>query len=124
MAVAIGVGVAELAWLAAGALAALFLASPPGQRAMRQTAEEVSKVLSQETETTIDVVPPIAECDRPCPPCPPCPTPPPPRTDIVPPSRPHHPCPGSHTHVYRYESNQNPQNCQCFCNLRDDVICH
>src|SRR4051812_37482411 len=108
MAVAIGIGVGELAWLAAGAVAALFLASPPGQQAMRQTAEEVSKALSRESET-VDVAPPTTECDRPCPPCPPCPAPPPPRTDRVPPSRPHFPCPGDHTHVYQYVSRQNPR---------------
>src|ERR1044072_2066294 len=124
MAVAIGIGAAELAWLAAGALAALILASPPGQRAVRQTAREVSRAL--ERPTTIDCAPPITECERPCPPCPPnfCPQPPPTRTDIVPPSARHFPCPGTHTHRYWYQLNQNPRTCQCFCNLRGEVICH
>ena len=123
MAVAIGLGIGELVVLVVGAVAALFLASPPGQKAMKRTAEEITKTLSRE-EGTVDVAPPITDCNPPCPACPPCPAPPPPRTDVVPPSRPHHPCTGTHTHVYRYESNQNPKTCQCFCNLREDLICH
>src|SRR5579871_4527343 len=112
MAVAVGVGAGELLWWAAAAIAGLFVVtSPAGQRA----AKEAAKSLSRESET-VDVAPPKEDCDKKCPPCPPCPAPPPPRTDIVPPSRPHYPCPGSHTHVYRYESNQNPRTCECFCN--------
>ncbi len=34
------------------------------------------------------------------------------RIDLVPPSRPHHPFPGTHVHLYKM--NQNPNNCQCF----------
>jgi RHS repeat-associated protein len=49
---------------------------------------------------------------------PPCPACNPPvgtigyRLDIVPPSLPHYPFPGSHVHLY--QMNQNPNNCQCF----------
>jgi RHS repeat-associated protein len=54
-----------------------------------------------------------------CPPnkCPPCK---PPvgtiafRTDFVPPSDPHHPFPGDHTHLY--QMNQNPKTCACYWN--------
>jgi hypothetical protein len=120
MAVAIGIGAAELAWLAAGAIAALFLASPAGQQAVSNTAKEVSKALSR-TEETVDVAPPITECDRPCPPCPSCPPPPPPRIDTT---HTHWPCMGNHTHVFYYEPGQNPKTCQCFCRLKDNVICH
>lgn len=59
-----------------------------------------------------------------CPPCPAPPTNPPPRTDTVPPSRPHWPCPGTHTHVFTYIVRQNPITCQCFNNLEEDVVCH
>ena len=34
------------------------------------------------------------------------------REDSVPPSKPHHPFPGNHVHLYRM--NQNPNNGQCF----------
>jgi RHS repeat-associated protein len=44
---------------------------------------------------------------------------PPSRIDRVPPSRPHHPCPGDHKHVYYY--NQNPHTCQCF--VAERVVC-
>jgi RHS repeat-associated protein len=50
--------------------------------------------------------------DKECPPC----TPPVGtigyRMDVVPPSKPHHPLPGTHVHLYKM--NQNPNNCQCF----------
>ncbi|MEX2512674.1 MAG: DUF4157 domain-containing protein [Cyclobacteriaceae bacterium] len=44
--------------------------------------------------------------------CPPCPANPAPEIDIVPPSTPHWPCPGSHWHYRVY--NQNPTTCECF----------
>jgi len=55
--------------------------------------------------------------------CEPCPDPPPdflrgPDTDHL-----HHPCPGAHTHVYRYKYNQD-KNCKCWINsYQVDVIC-
>ncbi|WP_158860101.1 eCIS core domain-containing protein [Lunatibacter salilacus] len=48
--------------------------------------------------------------------CPPCPTNPAPEIDIVPPSTPHWPCPGSHWHYRVY--NQNPTTCECFLSGR------
>ena len=124
MAVAIGLGIGELAVLAAGAAAAVFLTSPPGQRAVQTTAKEISDALSK-SDDTVDVAPPIAECTKPCPPCSsPCPDPPPPRTDRVPPSRPHYPCPGDHTHFFNYVQNQDPTTCKCFCNIKEEVICN
>ena len=48
--------------------------------------------------------------------CPPCPSNPAPEIDIVPPSTPHWPCPGSHWHYRVY--NQNPTTCQCFLSGR------
>jgi len=59
--------------------------------------------------------------------CPPCPRPPAPytRTDLVPPSRPHYPCPGDHTHYYEPKYNQNPVTCECFLDPNEvKVICH
>ena len=59
--------------------------------------------------------------------CPACPPPPPPhiRYDKVPPSAPHWPCLGSHTHVYWYETNQLPwPACTCFNNSKNHVVCH
>jgi RHS repeat-associated protein len=82
-----------------------------------------SVVLATGGTPAISASAPCAAGRRPCPPCPPCPTPPASRSDLVPPTRPHHPCPGNHTHLYRYESNQNSRTCQCFCNLREEVIC-
>lgn len=123
MALLIGIGVAELAFLAAATVTALYLATPAGQQAIRTGVKEISKALSRENET-IDVAPPIKDCKKPCDPCPPCPQPPPPRTDIVPPSRKHFPCPGDHTHEYYYEPGQNPTTCKCFCTLKENVICH
>lgn len=120
MAIVLGLGAYELALLAAAALGTAILVSPAGQEATR----EIAKELTRPRDTTVDVAPPVEECDRPCPPCPPCPAPPPPRTDQVPPSRPHFPCPGDHTHVYRMVSRQNPRTCQCFCNQEEEVICH
>ena len=54
--------------------------------------------------------------------CPPCPDPPPgySRYDT---SHTHFPCPGGHTHVYTYEYNQNPDTCECFLKLVEDVEC-
>jgi hypothetical protein len=49
-------------------------------------------------------------------PCPPCPPNPPPEIDLVPPSRPHFPCPGDHWHYQIY--NQNPITCTCFLSGR------
>ena len=122
MAIAIGIGVYELALLAAAAIGTMILVSPAGQQATRELGKEIDRALAK--DRTIDVAPPIAKCPKPCPPCPPCP-PIPPRTDIVPPSRPHWPCPGTHTHVYDNVSNQNPKTCQCFCNEKEiNVICH
>jgi hypothetical protein len=48
--------------------------------------------------------------------CPPCPPNPAPEIDIVPPSAPHWPCPGSHWHYRVY--NQNPRTCECFLSAR------
>jgi RHS repeat-associated protein len=59
-----------------------------------------------------------------CPPCPPAPAPEPPRIDIVPPSRPHFPCPGNHMHIYSMETNQTPYpDCKCFYKQTEQVIC-
>ena len=56
---------------------------------------------------------------RPCPP-PPAIPPQPPRTDLVPPGRPHYPCPGNHTHIYYWEVNQEPfPSCLCHNNARE-----
>jgi hypothetical protein len=44
MAVAIGLGAYELALLAAGALAAMFLASPQGQQSLRDTAQKIGEL--------------------------------------------------------------------------------
>jgi hypothetical protein len=49
---------------------------------------------------------------RPCPPCVPAVGTIGYRIDVVPPSRPHWPFPGTHVHLYRM--NQNSNNCQCF----------
>jgi RHS repeat-associated protein len=59
--------------------------------------------------------------------CPPCPLPPAPtfRFDRVPPSTPHHPCKGNHTHIYWWETNQTPYPaCVCHHNKREHVTCH
>ena len=53
--------------------------------------------------------------------CPPCPPPRPPDLHRVPPSKPHYPCPGDHSHTY--VMNQNPTTCQCF-ERPGPVICH
>jgi RHS repeat-associated protein len=60
-----------------------------------------------------------------CPPCPPPPSDPPQpsRTDLVPPSKPHFPCPGNHTHTYSWKQNQNPITCQCFNDVVENVTC-
>lgn len=123
MAVAIGVGAYELALLAAAAIAAIFVTSPAGQKAAQEAAKELDRTLSR--DRTIDVAPPIEECPKKCDPCPECP-PIPPRTDYVPPSAPHWPCTGTHTHYYINESNQNPRTCQCFCNKKqiEPPVCH
>jgi RHS repeat-associated protein len=52
--------------------------------------------------------------------CPPCPAPPPPRWDMVPPSRPHAPCKGSHTHYFYYTQAPYPK---CICRLENFVVC-
>ena len=122
MAILLGLGIAELAALAAAAVATVILASPAGQRATRDLANEIGRALSR--DRTIDVAPPIEKCCQPCPACPACP-PILPRTDIVPPSKPHWPCTGSHTHVYANEQGQDPKTCKCFCTKKEiDVICH
>ena len=58
--------------------------------------------------------------------CAACPPPPPPsaRLDTVPPSRPHWPCTGSHTHAYTYYYNQNPITCACFLGQNETITCH
>ncbi len=58
--------------------------------------------------------------------CAACPAPPPPdsRTDVVPPSRPHWPCTGTHTHHYVYHYNQNPVTCMCFLGKTETITCH
>ncbi|WP_376096855.1 hypothetical protein ACE7GA_05635 [Roseomonas sp. CCTCC AB2023176] len=44
------------------------------------------------------------------------------RIDRVPPSVPHHPCPGDHAHLV--QMNQNPRTCACFWNkATPDVEC-
>jgi hypothetical protein len=128
MAVAAGIGLGELALLAAAAIAAIWTASPQGQKATREAVKEVSDGLSRESDTT-DVAP-TTDCNKKeCDPCPwnfcqdNYPPPPPPRVDRVPPSTPHFPCPGDHVHTYWYQLNQNPETCQCFCNMQEDVKC-
>lgn len=59
--------------------------------------------------------------------CPTCPDPPKPwiRFDRVPPSAPHFPCPGNHTHVYWYEVYQAPYPaCTCINSIMTYVVCH
>lgn len=58
--------------------------------------------------------------------CPPCPLGPPggSRFDKVPPSAKHFPCPGSHAHLWWFETNQEPwPSCKCHYNKRERVIC-
>jgi hypothetical protein len=132
VAIVIGVGAFELGMLAAGCLIAIYLATPQGQKQTKEAIDRVVKSVTRddpETTVTPDVTTDCPdktkekEKEKECDPCPPCPAPPPPRTDIVPPSRPHKPCPGSHTHIFFYESNQNPKTCECFCNLKERVEC-
>lgn len=115
----VGIGIVELAALAAAAIAVI-LASPQGQKAVQQTAEHVIEQLDKLRETDAsqekakDIAPPttIESCPTRAKECDPCPPPPPPRVDRVPPSRPHFPCAGDHWHYYVY--NQNPTTCECF----------
>ena len=99
------------------------VASPPGQQAIKQTAQAVANGLTKASDDPVPVPVPVpttgcAECEKKK--CPPCPPPPPPRIDKVPPSRPHWPCTGDHMHVF--EMNQNPVTCQCFPKEKE-VIC-
>ncbi|MBL9030839.1 MAG: RHS repeat-associated core domain-containing protein [Phycisphaerae bacterium] len=67
----------------------------------------------------IDIAPPIPIPWNPgCPPC----VPPPPRYDKVPPSRPHYPCPGSHTHWWWVTGQGPPPDCKC--SFKEEVSCH
>lgn len=45
------------------------------------------------------------------------------RVDYVPPSRPHHPCTGDHTHNYTFIMNQNPRTCECYERPLDETVC-
>jgi len=49
--------------------------------------------------------------------CPPCPANPPCEVDVVPPSRPHFPCPGTHWHYQVYNQRPYPD-CTCFISSR------
>ncbi len=65
-----------------------------------------------------------AENDKECPPCPPPPRPQV-RFDKSPPSAPHWPCTGDHTHMIWWETNQLPYpDCRCFHNRKEFVQCH
>ena len=46
--------------------------------------------------------------------CDPCPEPPAPEVHLVPPSRPHYPCPGNHEHYFEYHQSPPPD---CICRL-------
>ncbi len=59
--------------------------------------------------------------------CPPCGPPPQGgvRTDLVPPSAPHWPCTGDHTHTWWFEMHQRPYpDCTCFPKKIKTVTCH
>jgi hypothetical protein len=120
LAVAIGLGAWEIGTLAAAAIAALFFASPAGQRATKEAVEEVGEALDR-SRTGTDAPPiPVVDCPPVAKECPACPPPPAPRIDRVPPSRQHWPCEGDHMHTFEYH--QNPVTCQCF--LKEaEVIC-
>src|SRR5579884_2992768 len=112
---------------AAAAVAAIWSASPAGQKAAQDTGKAISKAL-EKSDSDTDAPPTTTTQDCPdekkCPECPPPPNaPPPPRLDKVPPSRPHKPCPGDHLHTYWFETNQDPKTCKCFYNLREKVDC-
>lgn len=52
--------------------------------------------------------------------CDPCPEPPAPEVHLVPPSRPHHPCPGDHEHYFVYDQSPPPD---CICRLSKRTRC-
>lgn len=98
----------------------LFWGNPAAWASAAETAAETSAAAASAvlaiplllfpSELANDELPPCQKKN--CPPCNP------PvgtigyRLDVVPPSKPHYPLPGTHVHLY--EMNQNPNNCQCF----------
>jgi hypothetical protein len=124
MAVAAGLTVYELAALAVLAVAALFTATPAGQKATREGVKAIGDAIENaqgESETT-DIAPPttVTDCpdkDRPCPPC--TGQLPAGRIDRVPRSKPHFPCPGDHYHYFTW--NQDPKTCKCY--PKKQVMC-
>src|SRR5262245_53449737 len=70
-------------------------------------------VKTKEYEKEIEV----GQEEQPCPPCPPGDT----RIDVVPPSKPHYPCKGTHIHRYINTGQGPPPGCKC--SYRDEVEC-
>lgn len=109
MAIVAGLTIYEVGMLAAGALA-IMLASPPGQRATKAIADEISS-LGQRADALTDAPPvPVEACpDKPeTRECDPCPPPPPPQIHR---DHPHGIC-QDHWHYFRY--NQDPVSCVCY----------
>lgn len=109
-------------WAALGKAAAYVGSAVVAAVVVNEAVDAVQEATSDTPATDTDATD-CANCDaaQPCPACtPPEGTEQGERLDRVPPSRPHHPCPGDHLHTRIMR--QNPRTCQCFWN-KGRVIC-